>query len=64
MIFLIHRRMTRSSEKILVKHPLVANAVIFGRGKFQNGVIIDPTPGHHIDPEDTEALAQFRREIW
>lgn len=56
--------MTRSSEKILVKHPLVANAVIFGRGKFQNGVIIDPTPGHHIDPEDTEALAQFRREIW
>ncbi|ETW75335.1 hypothetical protein HETIRDRAFT_461285 [Heterobasidion irregulare TC 32-1] len=51
-------------EKILVKHPLVANAVIFGRGRFQNGVIIDPTPGHHIDPEDTEALAQFRREIW
>jgi len=38
---------------------------MFGRGRFQNGVIIEPTSGHELqDPKDEAALAQFRQEIW
>lgn len=51
-------------ESILVQDPHVASAVIFGRGQFQNGVLIDPKPEFAFDPSDEAKLAEFRNKIW
>ena len=37
---------------------------MFGRGRFNPGVIIDPTPEFAFDPEDQEKLVEFRNKIW
>ena len=52
------------AETILCQDPHVQSAVIFGRGQFQNGVIIDPKTKFVFDPKDEARLAQFRNVIW
>jgi len=52
------------SESILNGDPHVESAVMFGRGRFNPGVIIDPKPKFAFDPEDQEKLAEFRNRIW
>ena len=37
---------------------------MFGRGRFQNGVIIDPKPQFAFDPKDEAKLESFRKLIW
>lgn len=37
---------------------------MFGRGKFQAGVLIDPKPAFKFDPSDDTALESFRNKIW
>ena len=37
---------------------------MFGRGKIQPGVLIEPQPADAIDPEDEGALIAFRNKIW
>lgn len=37
---------------------------MFGRGRFQNGVIIEPKPQFQLDPDDEDKLAAFRAAIW
>jgi len=37
---------------------------MFGRGRFNPGVIVDPKPEFAFDPEDQEKLAEFRNKIW
>jgi hypothetical protein len=37
---------------------------MFGRGHFQNGVIIDPRKDFVFDPKDETRLADFRNAIW
>ncbi|OCH89652.1 acetyl-CoA synthetase-like protein [Obba rivulosa] len=49
-------------EAILLKDPHIAAAIIFGRGRFQNGVLIQPR--EHVDPQDEKQLAEFRNKIW
>ncbi len=39
-------------EGILAQDPHVLSAVMFGRGRFQNGVLIDPKPEFAFDPKD------------
>jgi len=51
-------------EGILGSHPLVRSSVIFGRGRFQNGVLVEPAEGHAIDPNNTEQLNAYRDAIW
>ncbi|TFK37074.1 hypothetical protein BDQ12DRAFT_221196 [Crucibulum laeve] len=51
-------------EKMLLKHPKIRNAVLFGRGRFHAGVLIQPTPENEIDPTDTVCLARYRNDIW
>ncbi|KAI0795718.1 hypothetical protein C8Q75DRAFT_711913 [Abortiporus biennis] len=54
-------------EKILEQDPHVAHAVMFGRGKFYNGVLIDPLPEFAFDPNGDggeKALDRFRNLIW
>jgi hypothetical protein len=37
---------------------------MFGRNRFQAGVIIDPKDSVKFDPEDSLKLALFRNLIW
>ena len=37
---------------------------MFGRGRFQNGVLIDPKPQFAFDPKDEAKLEAFRKLIW
>jgi len=51
-------------ECILTEDPRVKSAVVFGCGRLNPGVIIDPKPEFAFDPEDQERLAEFRNMIW
>ncbi|KAJ7193924.1 hypothetical protein GGX14DRAFT_378403 [Mycena pura] len=51
-------------ENILNQDPHVLSSVMFGRGRFQAGVIVDPRPSFEFDPSDTTKLAEFRNRIW
>ena len=44
--------------------PHVHGSVMFGRGKFQNGVLIEPSEDYQIDPSDTKQLEAYRNKIW
>ncbi|KAJ7449030.1 hypothetical protein B0H11DRAFT_2079260 [Mycena galericulata] len=51
-------------ESILNQDPHVLSSVMFGRGRFQAGVIVDPKPAFKFDPSDSVKLADFRNKIW
>lgn len=51
-------------EGYLGSLPFVAGVVMFGRGKNQVGVLIEPNPANAIDPKDEQALIEFRNKIW
>lgn len=43
---------------------MVASSIIFGRGRFQAGVLIEPSVEHAFDPTNLDRLAAFRNAIW
>ncbi|EIN14664.1 acetyl-CoA synthetase-like protein [Punctularia strigosozonata HHB-11173 SS5] len=51
-------------ESILNQDPHIQAAVMFGRGQFQNGVIVDPRKEYAFDPLDKRLLDDFRSTIW
>jgi len=51
-------------EAILLQDPHISGAIIFGRGRFQNGVLIEPKTEYGFEPRDEEKLAEFRNKIW
>ncbi|KAH8110852.1 acetyl-CoA synthetase-like protein [Phellopilus nigrolimitatus] len=51
-------------EKMLARDPLVSYAVIFGRGRFHCGVLVEPKEPYAFDPTDTKKLVEFRNRIW
>ncbi|KDQ13755.1 hypothetical protein BOTBODRAFT_160018 [Botryobasidium botryosum FD-172 SS1] len=51
-------------EAIVRQHPTVGAAVVFGSGRPQSGILIEPAEGCQIDPTDLEALASYRNAIW
>lgn len=56
--------LTRYTENILMRDPHVKTAIIFGRGRFNVGVLIEPTKEHIFDPADQEKLVAYRNKIW
>jgi len=48
----------------MMKDPRIRAAVMFGQGKFNAGVIIDPIPEFQFDPCDKHKFAEFRNLIW
>ena len=46
------------------KDPRIRAAVMFGQGKFNTGVIIDPAPEFLFDCYDRQKFAEFRNLIW
>ncbi len=51
-------------ERYIASHPLVTDAVMFGRAKPQAGILIDPIPEYAINPKDEAAVAKFIDEMW
>ncbi|KAI0370654.1 acetyl-CoA synthetase-like protein [Pilatotrama ljubarskyi] len=51
-------------EKIINEDPHVKCSVMFGRGKFQNGILIEPREAYAIDPNDMKQVEAFRNMIW
>ncbi|KAL1695048.1 hypothetical protein GGG16DRAFT_109571 [Schizophyllum commune] len=51
-------------EGLILTSPLVAAAVMFGRGKDEAGILIEPSAGHRIDVKDDVQVAAFRNAIW
>ncbi|KAK0190677.1 hypothetical protein F5146DRAFT_564151 [Armillaria mellea] len=51
-------------EGMLNQDPNVLAAVMFGRGKYQVGVLVEPEPQFSFDPADESKLAEFRDLIW
>ncbi|KAI0311872.1 acetyl-CoA synthetase-like protein [Amylostereum chailletii] len=51
-------------ESIINQDPHVSAAIMFGRGRFQNGVLVDPKPQFKFDSEDENGLDHFRDLIW
>ncbi|KAJ7648213.1 hypothetical protein DFH06DRAFT_1050166 [Mycena polygramma] len=51
-------------ETILNQDPHVLSCVMFGRERFQAGVIVDPKPPFVFDASDPAKLAEFRNKIW
>lgn len=52
------------AESILSQDPHIRSGVIFGRGRFHNGVIIDPVPEFVFDPRDSNILERYKGLIW
>ncbi|KAI1786493.1 acetyl-CoA synthetase-like protein [Ganoderma leucocontextum] len=51
-------------ETIIGEDPYVQGCVIFGQGKFQNGVLVEPKPEYKFDPQDVKKLEEYRGKIW
>ncbi|OJT12273.1 Linear gramicidin synthase subunit D [Trametes pubescens] len=51
-------------EKIINADPHVKCSIMFGRGRFQNGILIEPQDEFAIDPKDMKQLEEFRNKIW
>ncbi|KAI0313071.1 acetyl-CoA synthetase-like protein [Amylostereum chailletii] len=49
-------------EHILRQDDNIQSAIMFGRGRFQNGVIVQPKVP--FNPRDEDKLVQFRNAIW
>lgn len=51
-------------ESIVHGSPLVRTALYFGRGRFQNGILIVPSAGNEVDVADATAVSRFRDAVW
>ncbi|KAI1789126.1 acetyl-CoA synthetase-like protein [Ganoderma leucocontextum] len=50
-------------EQIINEDPRVRASLMFGRGKFQNGVLVEPA-AFALDPSDMAQVEAFRNKIW
>ncbi|KAI0677488.1 acetyl-CoA synthetase-like protein [Trametes maxima] len=51
-------------EAIITQDPRVRSCVVFGQGKFQNGVLVEPQAELAFDPSDEMRLNDYRNTIW
>ncbi|KAJ3897995.1 hypothetical protein F5879DRAFT_910286 [Lentinula edodes] len=51
-------------ENTLNQDPHVAAAVMFGRGRFQAGILVEPKPPYKFEPSDETKLSEFRNKLW
>lgn len=49
---------------MLQQDPRVDKCLMFGRGHFNAGVLVDPKAAYKFDPTDMDKLAAFRNAIW
>ncbi|KAG6330526.1 hypothetical protein ID866_8564 [Astraeus odoratus] len=51
-------------ESVIATSPYVSGVCIFGRGRAQVGVLVEPRPGFAVDVSDDKQVAAFRNQIW
>ncbi|KAG1750096.1 putative aminoadipate reductase [Suillus lakei] len=51
-------------ESIIGANPYVNGTVIFGRGRNQVGILIEPRAGCEFDVDDEKHLSEFRNRVW
>ncbi|TCD61559.1 putative NRPS-like protein biosynthetic cluster [Steccherinum ochraceum] len=51
-------------ESIINQDPRVRSSLMFGRGKFNAGILVDPRPEYAFDPANEAKLIQFRNDLW
>ncbi|PIL34373.1 hypothetical protein GSI_03148 [Ganoderma sinense ZZ0214-1] len=51
-------------EKMINEDPHVRSSIMFGRGRFQNGLLIEPAVDFAIDPSDLKKVEEYRNKIW
>ncbi|KAF8997177.1 hypothetical protein BDQ17DRAFT_887302 [Cyathus striatus] len=51
-------------EGRLLKDPRISSAIVFGRSKFQPGVLVLPSPEYAFDPSNQAKLEEYRNLIW
>jgi hypothetical protein len=51
-------------ESIVCANHYVNGTVMFGRGRNQVGILIEPRAGYEIDVDDEIQLAEFRNQVW
>ncbi|KAH9834865.1 uncharacterized protein C8Q71DRAFT_797672 [Rhodofomes roseus] len=51
-------------ETMMNQDPHVRGSAMFGRGRLQAGILVDPKPEYTVDPSDEAKLAVFRNMIW
>lgn len=42
----------------------VQSAIMFGRGRPQNGILVDPKKEFQFDVGDVRALEAFKNKLW
>lgn len=52
------------TENVLVQDPLVQAVVMFGNGRANAGILVEPKVEHRFDPTNQEKLAAFRDKLW
>lgn len=45
------------------QHPKISAVLMFGHGRFQNGILVELKKEYLFDPDDTDRLNDFRNEI-
>jgi len=51
-------------ESVIGASRCVDGVVMFGRGRNQVGILIEPRAGYEIDVDDETQLAEFRNQVW
>ena len=55
---------TTVTEMMINEDPHVHSSIIFGHGRFQNGVLVEPVENFPVDPTDSKHLEEYRNKIW
>ncbi|EKM50750.1 uncharacterized protein PHACADRAFT_153004 [Phanerochaete carnosa HHB-10118-sp] len=51
-------------EGLIGSSRMVQGAVMFGRGKSQCGILVEPKKGHAVSRNGVNALPEFRNKLW
>ncbi|KAL1743883.1 hypothetical protein HDZ31DRAFT_39972 [Schizophyllum fasciatum] len=51
-------------EGVVVTSPLVTAAVMFGRGRDEAGILIEPAAGYAVDVDNDAKVGAFRDAVW
>jgi len=51
-------------ESIVGANCYVNGTMMFGRGRAQVGILIEPRAGYEFDIDDETQLAEFRNQVW
>ncbi|KAL1718564.1 hypothetical protein EV715DRAFT_291172 [Schizophyllum commune] len=51
-------------EGLIVTSPMVGAVMMFGYGRDEAGILVEPAPAHQIDVDDDVQVAAYRNAIW